>query len=111
MPARALRVADAAILVVDAVSGVQVQTEKTWQAAEETGLPRLVVVNRLDRERGEPRAHASPSRFTPRSSRYRPFPSSCRSAEEKSFRGVINLRRAEGLRIFCLMASGKFSEG
>ena len=47
----ALRVADAAIVVVDAVSGVQVQTEKTWQAAEEIGLPRLVVVNRLDRER------------------------------------------------------------
>ena len=47
----ALRVADAAIVVVDAVSGVQVQTEKTWQAAEELGLPRLVVVNRLDRER------------------------------------------------------------
>ncbi len=47
----ALRVADAAVVVVDAVSGVQVQTEKTWQAAEEAGLPRLVVVNRLDRER------------------------------------------------------------
>ena len=47
----ALRVADAAIVVVDAVSGVQVQTEKTWQAADEAGLPRLVVVNRLDRER------------------------------------------------------------
>src|SRR5213079_3215612 len=47
----ALRVADAAILVVDAVSGVQVQTEKTWQAAEELALPRFVVINRLDRER------------------------------------------------------------
>jgi elongation factor G len=46
-----LRVADAAVLAVDAVSGVQVQTEKTWQAAEELGLPRLVVVNRMDRER------------------------------------------------------------
>ena len=47
----ALRVADAALVVVDAVSGVMVQTEKTWAAAEELGLPRLVVVNRLDRER------------------------------------------------------------
>src|SRR5215210_1024184 len=47
----ALRVADAAIVVVDAVSGVQVQTEKTWQASEELGLPRFVVVNRIDRER------------------------------------------------------------
>ena len=39
------------VVVVDAVSGVEVQTEKVWQAAEELGLPRLVVVNRLDRER------------------------------------------------------------
>ena len=47
----ALRVADAALVVVDAVSGVQVQTEKVWEIADELELPRLVVVNRLDRER------------------------------------------------------------
>src|SRR5581483_1836699 len=47
----AMRVADAAVVVVDAVAGAQVQTEKAWQAAEEAPLPRLVVVNRLDRER------------------------------------------------------------
>src|SRR5438552_5288172 len=47
----ALQVADAAIVVVDAVSGVMVQTEKVWEAADELGLPRMVVLNRLDRER------------------------------------------------------------
>jgi len=47
----ALRVADAAIVAVDAVSGVQVSTEKAWEAAAELMLPRLVVCNRLDRER------------------------------------------------------------
>src|SRR5207237_6832092 len=47
----ALRVADAALVVVDAVGGVMVQTEKIWAASEDLGLPRLVVVNRLDRER------------------------------------------------------------
>src|SRR4029453_1682049 len=47
----ALRVADAAVLVVHAVSGVEVQTEKVWAEAEALGLPRLIVVNRLDRER------------------------------------------------------------
>jgi elongation factor G len=47
----ALRVAEAAVIVVDAVAGVQVQTEAVWQLAAATNLPRLIVVNRLDRER------------------------------------------------------------
>src|SRR5215475_7655645 len=47
----ALSVADAALVIVDAVGGVMVQTEKVWAAAEELGLPRIVVLNRLDRER------------------------------------------------------------
>ncbi len=45
----ALRVADAAIVVVDAVSGVEVSTEKIWAAAEELAVPRIVILNRLDR--------------------------------------------------------------
>ncbi|MDR7542271.1 MAG: elongation factor G, partial [Armatimonadota bacterium] len=49
----ALRVADAALFVVDALSGVQVQTEKLWKVADQHGLPRLVVVNRLDRENAQ----------------------------------------------------------
>jgi len=47
----ALRVADAALVVVDGVSGVEVQTEKVWRYAEEYGLPRILAVNRMDRER------------------------------------------------------------
>ena len=93
----ALRVADAAVVVVDAVSGVQVQTEKTWQAAEELGLPRLVVVNRLDRERASlERTLQSDSR---RAEPHRRSRFSCRSARRKSFRGVIDLVGAEGLRV------------
>src|SRR6266545_2852441 len=47
----ALRVAEAAIVVVDAVAGVEVKTQKVWSYAEEYGLPRMIVVNRMDRER------------------------------------------------------------
>jgi elongation factor G len=47
----ALRAADAAVVVVDAVAGVEVSTEKVWAIAEEFGLPRLIALNRLDRER------------------------------------------------------------
>ena len=46
-----LRVADAALVVVDAVHGAEVSTEKVWAAAEELQLPRIIVLNRLDRER------------------------------------------------------------
>ncbi len=48
-----LRVVEAAVVVVDAVAGVQVQTEKVWKFANEYSLPRVVVVNRLDRERAD----------------------------------------------------------
>jgi elongation factor G len=47
----ALSVAEGALLVVDAVSGVQVSTEKVWAAAEGFQIPRLIAVNRLERER------------------------------------------------------------
>src|SRR3989475_405044 len=48
-----LRVVEAAVVLVDAVAGVQVQTEKIWKFANEYELPRAVVVNRLDRERAD----------------------------------------------------------
>ncbi|MCL4234111.1 MAG: GTP-binding protein, partial [Deltaproteobacteria bacterium] len=47
----ALDVADAALLTVCAASGVEVQTEKLWDAAEKRGMPRAFFVNKLDRER------------------------------------------------------------
>ncbi len=46
----ALRIADAAMVLVDAVSGVEVGTELTWRHADERKLPRMVVINRMDRE-------------------------------------------------------------
>ncbi len=49
----ALRGADAAVVVVDAVNGVEVQTEKGWSYAEEFGLPRIIVINKMDRERAD----------------------------------------------------------
>ncbi len=47
----ALSVADLVVFVVSAVEGVEVQTELTWKLAASLGLPRLVFVNKLDRER------------------------------------------------------------
>ncbi|MDP1821049.1 MAG: elongation factor G [Acidimicrobiales bacterium] len=47
----ALRVTDLAVFVVSAVDGVEVQTEAIWREAERLGVPRLIFVNKLDRER------------------------------------------------------------
>ena len=48
-----LRVADGAIIVIDAVGGVEFQTEKVWEYANEYKLPRIVFINRMDRERAD----------------------------------------------------------
>jgi elongation factor G len=47
----ALRAADAAIIVVSAVEGVEVQARVVWDICEHLGLPRVIFVNKLDRER------------------------------------------------------------
>ncbi|MFB3917809.1 MAG: elongation factor G [Terriglobales bacterium] len=49
----ALPAVEAAAIVVDGVSGVEVVTEKTWQYADEFELPRIVVASRMDRERAD----------------------------------------------------------
>jgi elongation factor G len=49
----ALRVVDAAVFVVNGVMGVEVHTERLWERADREGLPRLVFVNMLDRERAD----------------------------------------------------------
>src|SRR5437763_4498282 len=48
-----LRVADAAILVVAAPSGVEVGTESGWDLAREFGKPRMVFANKMDRENAD----------------------------------------------------------
>ncbi len=49
----ALRAADVAVVVVSAVEGVQVQTRNLWRLAERLRRPRIVFVNKLDRERAD----------------------------------------------------------
>ncbi|MCU0844871.1 MAG: elongation factor G [Spirochaetes bacterium] len=47
----ALQVAEAAILVVDAVDGVQIETEKAWRYLTENNIPRIIFINKMDKER------------------------------------------------------------
>jgi elongation factor G len=103
----ALSVADAALIVVDAVAGVMVQTEKVWEAAEETALPRLVVLNRIDRERASlERSLASLREACNRTV----IPIQLPIGEEKTFRGVVDLVSKKAYT-FQTDESGKFTEG
>jgi elongation factor G len=49
----AMRAVETALIVVDAVGGVQVGTEFAWRFADELELPRAIVINRLDRENAD----------------------------------------------------------
>ncbi|CUH95578.1 Elongation factor G [Propionispora sp. 2/2-37] len=48
-----LRAVDSALVVVCAVSGVEVETEKVWQYAENLKMPRMLFVNKMDRENAD----------------------------------------------------------
>jgi elongation factor G len=48
-----MQAADGAVVVIDAVDGVKVQTEQAWEFAQEFNLPLLIFINKLDRERAD----------------------------------------------------------
>ena len=48
-----LSVVDNAVIVIDAVGGVEFQTQKVWELADEYDLPRAIFINRMDRERAD----------------------------------------------------------
>jgi elongation factor G len=100
----ALRVADAALIVVDAVAGVEVQTEKVWGYAEEYAVARLIVVNRMDRENASfSRALESAQNAFGRAA----MPLALPVGEAKDFRGVVDLV-SEKAYVFGEDTSGNF---
>ena len=46
----ALRASEAALIVIDATSGIEVGTERAWKYAENIGLPRIIFINKIDGE-------------------------------------------------------------
>jgi elongation factor G len=100
----AMRVADSAAIVVSGVTGVEVTTEKVWKFAEEFELPRLVVVNKMDRDR------ASFSRTL--DALQKKFgkeivPIQIPLGEEKDFTGVIDLVAMKAYK-YAADGSGKY---
>jgi elongation factor G len=84
----ALRVADCAIAVVDAVKGVEVQTEKTWAYANEFMVPRMMVITKLDKEHSDfGMALESAQKTFSRAI----IPFTLPIGKEKDFRGVVDV--------------------
>ena len=100
----ALRVVESALVVVDAVAGVEVQTQKVWAHAEEDALARLVVVNRMDRDNASfERALDNLQKAFGRSL----VPLAVPVGEGKAFKGIVDLI-TEKAQLYAADASGKF---
>jgi elongation factor G len=98
--------ADAVLIVVDGVAGVEPQTEKMWKVAEEFGLPRAIVITKLDRDRASfertmESIHARFGHFA--------VPLHLPLGHDKDFRGVIDLVRMKAW-IFTPDGDGKARE-
>jgi len=103
----ALVAADAAMVLLDGVAGVEVSTEKVWQFAEEFKLPCALVVNKLDRERSSfERVLTGVNETFGRAA----VPVHIPSGSEKNFNGVIDLIR---MRLYSYKpgGDGKGKEG
>jgi elongation factor G len=102
----ALRAVDAAMVLVCGVAGVEVQTEKVWKWADEFGLPRMIVVNKLDRERADfARVVESIQKVFGRA----PVPVQIPIGVEKDYSGVVDLVSFKAYE-YPKDESGKFKE-
>ena len=101
-----LRAVDAAAVLVCGVAGVEVGTEKVWEMLEEFHLPRMIIINKLDRENANfARTLEAVQQFFGRQA----VPVELPIGEEKNFRGVVDLIRQKAY-LFEKDESGKFKE-
>jgi elongation factor G len=100
----AMRVADSAAIVVSGVTGVEVTTEKVWKFAEEFALPRVIIVNKLDRERS---SYARTFEALQKKFGKNVVPIQLPIGEEKEFSGVIDLVSMKAYR-YATDGSGKY---
>jgi elongation factor G len=94
---RSLRILDGAVCILDGVAGVEAQTEKVWNQASTYNIPRLIFVNKLDRD-----GAAFGRTVREVSSRLGVYPAVCQipwfQGGNGSFVGVADAINLQGLR-------------
>jgi len=85
----ALSVADAAVVLVDSVAGVEVGTEILWDYSDRFGLPRFVVISKMDRENANFQAALASVQNLPTEATF--IPVQLPWGEKQDFQGVIDL--------------------
>lgn len=84
----ALRVVDGAVVIVSAITGVKAQTQRFWQMAADLGIPRVLFMNKLDRERA---SFENAIADIEKDLEVKPVPVTIPIGEEEGFKGVIDL--------------------
>jgi len=102
-----LRALDGAVVILSAISGVKAQTEEIWAWANEFEIPRIAVVNKLDRERA---SFLRAIDDMEKSLGARGVAIQMPIGLEADFKGVIDLVRMKAF-FYATDGSGKFSEG
>ena len=100
-----MQAADGAVVVIDAVDSVKVQTEQAWEFAKEFNMPCLIFINKLDRERAD-----FLRTFKDASECFKPKPiiTQLPIGKEEDFKGVVDL---VSMKAYTYDADGKVTKG
>ncbi len=102
-----LRAVDAAVVIMSPISGIKAETEKVWEYAREFGLPRIIYVSKMDKERADfGRVMGAMEKGFCREATPLQIP----IGAEAGFRGVVDLVGMKAL-IFDADGSGRHKEG
>ncbi|MDY6793360.1 MAG: elongation factor G [Thermodesulfobacteriota bacterium] len=100
-----MQAADGAVVLIDAVDGVKVQTEQAWEFATEFNMPCIIFINKLDRERAD-----FSRTFKDATECFKPKPiiTQLPIGSEQDFKGVVDLI---SMKAYTYDAEGKATKG
>jgi elongation factor G len=102
-----LQAADGVVVVIDATAGVKVGTEKVWKFAKEQNLPKIIFVNKMDRERAD---FFKVLEEIKQAFDIKPTPLFLPIGAEDNFQGLVDMVKMKAYR-FSKDGSGKFEAG